>query len=110
FPAPVSPVMTFSPGSRTSSSSSMIARSRTFSARSISGPSSATPAELGAQHVVVSAVGGADERDRRAAAAHGHHVAAGEPPGLLAVNGEHGVVLAARDRDGDQRTGPEHHR
>src|SRR5439155_1375930 len=85
FPAPVSPVMTFSPGSRISSSSSMMARSRTFSVRSIPCPSSATPAELGAQHVVVGAVRRADERDRRAATAHAHHVAAGEPPRLLAV-------------------------
>src|SRR5437879_7200648 len=109
FPAPVSPVMTFSPGSSTSSSSSMIARSRTFSVRSMSSLSSTAPAELRAQHVVIGAVGRADERYRRATAPYGDDVAAGKPPGLLPIDGEHRVGLAPRDRDRDERPGAEHH-
>src|SRR5579863_3671116 len=122
LPAPVSPDSTLRPGPNSSATWSMIAKLRILSSSSIacphlpaaanyspSGSKASSPSQLVAPDLEV-AVRGAHQRDRNLALADSHPILRAQGNPLLAVGGQHRVVIGGLDMDLQRAGVGQHHR
>src|SRR5574341_150247 len=103
LPAPVSPVMMFSPGPSSRTTSSITAKFLMRSSRSIGSSLSLAPLELFAQDFVVTARRQFDQRNRQTVVACFDFVAVIQAHALLAVGAENDRVAEGAQGDVNRR-------